>query len=185
MISRARQNGQETDVSVRFEAVGFGELAETFGPGSFEGLLCLGNSLPHLLSPGGRAGALRDFANCLSPQGLLILQNRNFDAVMAARERSMDPASHFEGDQEWVFLRFYEYLPDGLINFNIVTLQRKDRSPWIQSMTTTQLLPLLKDDLLADLEDAGFQKITCFGGLNGTPFDPASSGNLVVTAQKA
>jgi glycine/sarcosine N-methyltransferase len=185
MIERARQNAQETGASIRFETAGFGELAQTFGQESFDSLLCLGNSLPHLLSRAQRIAALSDFANSLVPQGLLIMQNRNFDAVMASRERTMDPVSYFDQDKEWLFLRFYEYLSDGLINFNIVTLYREGRSSWTQTMTTTQLLPLLRNDLLVDLSEAGFINVECFGGLNGNPYDPAASSNLVVTARKA
>lgn len=185
MIERSRSNAQKAGKAIRFETAGFGELAARFGQASFDGLLCLGNSLPHLLSPADRVSALRDFAACLSPQGLLILQNRNFDAVMATREKIMDPASHFDGNKEWLFLRYYEYLANGLIGFNIVTLVREDRLPWTQSVTTTLLLPLLKDDLLADLSIAGFKDISIYGGLDGSPFDLKNSGNLVVTARRA
>ena len=50
MIQKARTNAISTGVQVQFVLVGFGSLAHTFGTGSFDALLCLGNSLPHLLS---------------------------------------------------------------------------------------------------------------------------------------
>ena len=52
MMERARENARQAGVTVRFEAAGFGELAVTFGERCFNALLCLGNSLPHLLSAG-------------------------------------------------------------------------------------------------------------------------------------
>jgi len=185
MIEKARLNAQEAGVTIRLETAGFKEISKTFGMSAFDSVLCLGNSLPHLLTPEDRVSALQDFANSLSPGGLLILQNRNFDAVMASRERIMEPVSYFDKNKEWLFLRFYEYQPDGLISFNILSLYREDRMPWTQSMTTTQLLPLLRDDLLQNLSEAGFLDVICFGGLNGSPFDPKSSGNLVITARRA
>ncbi len=184
MIERAQVNAQRAQLPVRFEVAGFGDLAGRFGESSFDALLCLGNSLPHLPTPEARRTGLRDFARCLEPGGLFILQNRNFDAVMASRERAMEPAAHSEDGKEWVFLRFYNYLPDGLIEFNIVTLFRANDKPWKQAITHTTLLPLLQGDLLADLEETGFTNIQCFGGLNGSPFEPRASGNLVVTARK-
>jgi hypothetical protein len=33
-------------------------------------------------------------------------------------------------DNEWIFLRFYDYELDGLINFNFVTLRRLAGGDW-------------------------------------------------------
>ena len=133
MVARARENAAAAGVSVNFRAAGFGGLARAFAAElPFDALLCLGNSLPHLLSREALAEALADFAACLRPGGLLLLQNRNFDAVMQRRERWMEPQAHQEEGAEWVFLRFYDYEPDGLINFNILTLRREEGQGWQQ-----------------------------------------------------
>ena len=50
MIKIARENARAAGNELRFEAAGFGSLAQTFGAGNFDALLCLGNSLPHLLT---------------------------------------------------------------------------------------------------------------------------------------
>lgn len=189
---------------MRFEVAGFGELALTFGSSTpsaassgrhsltgFDGLLCLGNSLPHLLTPADLRTALEDFDTCLRPGGLLLIQNRNFDAVLARRERWMEPQARQEGETEWLFLRFYDFEPDGTLTFNMVTLQR-DASPapsgasdaWSQQVASTRLRPLLQRDLRAVLAEAGFREIACYGDMQGAPFDPTSSPNLVMTARK-
>ncbi len=184
MIERARANARAEGAQVRFEAVGFGELARTFGEGSFEAVLCLGNSLPHVLSPASLAEAAADFAACLRPEGLLVVQNRNFEAVMRRRERWMEPQAHREGQEEWVFLRFYDFEADGLITFNVVTLRRKEGGGWSQHVAATRLRPLLKDELFEALEKAGFTEIKAYGGMDGEAFDEEKSGNLVVTAKR-
>ena len=123
-----------------FKAAGFGELGAAYSDSTlfpFDGLLCLGNSLPHLLSDADLNNSLQDFAACLRPGGMLLIQNRNFDAVLASRERWMAPQSHREGDTEWIFLRFYDYLPDGLIQFNVMTLQRSANADWQQEISST------------------------------------------------
>ncbi len=185
MVERARQNAASAAVQVRFETAGFGQLAHTFMPHSFGAVLCLGNSLPHLLSSGELAQALADFAGCLSPGGVLLIQNRNFDAVLNQHNRWMEPQSHFEGDAEWVFQRFYDFDPDGLLTFNMVTLKREGHGIWSQKVTSSRLRPILKDDLLSTLESVGFESITAFGNMAGSPFDPEKSGNLVVLARSA
>jgi len=183
MVARARENAAAAGVSANFRAAGFGGLARAFaGELPFDALLCLGNSLPHLLSREALAEALADFAACLRPGGLLLLQNRNFDAVMQRRERWMEPQAHREGGTEWVFLRFYDYEPDGLINFNILTLRREQGQGWQQRVASTRLMPLLHADLVRALAEAGFLSVIAFGGMDGSPFDAQSSGNLVLSA---
>jgi SAM-dependent methyltransferase len=183
MIQRARANAAAAGAPLRFEVAGFGELAQVFGQGAFDALLCLGNSLPHLLAPADLAAALDDFAACLRPGGLLLIQNRNFDAVLAHRERRMEPQAHREGEAEWLFLRFYDFDPDGLLTFNVITLRRGEAGAWAQQLTTTRLRPLRQADLLVALGRAGFVDLACYGDMAGAPFDPATSGNLVVAAQ--
>jgi hypothetical protein len=34
---------------------------------------------------------------------MIIIQNRNFDAVIENRNRWMEPQNHIEGTQEWSF----------------------------------------------------------------------------------
>jgi glycine/sarcosine N-methyltransferase len=211
MIERARANAAAEEVDVRFELAGFGDLAQALGgnvpplegsakgkPSSaqgstyFDAILCLGNSLPHLLTQGELASALVDFAACLRPGGLLMIQNRNFDAVLAQREQGSEPGggrwmplqAHRELGKEWQNLRFYDFEPDGTLIFNVVTLRRGAAGDWDQKVVTTRLWPLTQKELVTALEAAGFEEITCWGNMQGAPFDPGASGNLVATARK-
>jgi SAM-dependent methyltransferase len=184
MVEQARRNAAKAGEQARFEAAGFGALAQTFGEGAFEAVLCLGNSLPHALSAAELRAALADFAACLRPGGLLIVQNRNFDAAMAKRERWMEPQAHQEKSGEWIFVRFYDFDADGLITFNILTLKREGANGWHQQVMATRLRPLLEAEMTAALVAAGFVNIASYGNMNGAPFDAGTSGNLVTTAQR-
>jgi hypothetical protein len=125
-----------------------------------------------------------DFNTCLRPGGLTILQNRNFDAVMAKKERWIGPQSRKDGNKEWLFLRFYDFDADGLITFNIVRLNRKSDAPWTQAVSSVRLFPLVKEHLTQMLEESGFTDLHYYGIMNETAFDPASSENLVAVAWK-
>jgi glycine/sarcosine N-methyltransferase len=186
MIERAKVNAAAAGVGAYFTSAGFGNLAQAFQeqPGfPFDALLCLGNSLPHLLTRPELDAALADFNACLKPGGLLLIQNRNFDAVTTQRQRWMEPQSFRENGREWIFMRFYDFEADGLINFNIATLYREGDGPWAQHVTNSRLRPLLRGELAGSLLSAGFHVITCYGGMDAAPFDPISSGNLVFTAE--
>lgn len=183
MIERAHVNASSAGVQVRFEIVGFGAMAQVFGQHSFEVLLCLGNSLPHLLSLHDLSDALVDFALCLKPGGLLLVQNRNFDAIMLQHDRWMEPQAHSEGGAEWIFQRFYDFDPDGFLSFNMVTLHRMDQGQWSQQVNTSRLRPILKDELISCLTGAGFLSPTLYGNMAGAAFDLESSPNLVILAR--
>jgi hypothetical protein len=75
----------------------------TFRTGSFDALLCLGNSLPHLTGPNDLEAAL-GLCICL-PRRLAAGANRNFDAVMASLNVGWN-RSRTEENKEWLFLRF-------------------------------------------------------------------------------
>lgn len=185
MVEKAKVNAAAAGVTSRFKVAGFGALQRNFADSApYDAVLCLGNSLPHLTNSKDLQVALNDFSNCLRPGGVLLLQNRNFDAVMAQRERWMEPQAHEEEGGEWLFVRFYDFAIDGLIDFNILTLFRPRGGAWQQRVTQTRLYPLKKDELAEALGRAGFTQLEFFGGMNGQPFDPASSGNLIILCRK-
>jgi len=183
MVAKASANATAAGVPVPFTVAGLGELSTRVGTG-LDTVLCLGNSLPHVLDDDGLHDALADFARCLRPGGLLLLQNRNFDAVLTRRERWMEPQSYREGQREWVFLRFYDFEADGTLAFHMLTLQRMSDEPWSQHIHTTRLRPWCYDKLQAALLEASFENVRAYGDLQGHPFDAARSPNLVWTARR-
>ena len=186
MIAESRNNARKAGVDVHFEVAGFGEMKRVLAVGAehepFDALLCLGSSLPHVVAPDQLKQTLSDFADCLTRHGVALIQNRNFDAVLAERDRWMPLQSHEEDDAEWLFVRFYDFRPDGLLAFNVVTLQRWGPGAWHQRFTSTRLWPLTRRELTGGLRVAGFEDITCYGNMEGSPFDRETSPNLVVIA---
>lgn len=189
MIEQARENAAAAGVDVQFSVAGFGAVSEVLGCGSdsgearFDGALCLGNSLPHVLSPDGLAEALDGVAECLKPDGLLLIQNRNFDAVLKEHDRWMGPQYHATDGAEWLFLRIYDFESDGLLTFNVATLRRQNGGPWQQSVTSTKLWPMKQHELKGALTTGDFEEVTFYGDMEGSAFDAASSPNLVATAR--
>jgi glycine/sarcosine N-methyltransferase len=178
MIERARENAAAAGADVAFRVAGLGELG-TFGE-TFDAVLCLGNSLPHLLTATEVAGALVDFATVLRPGGLLVIQNRNFDRVCADRERFMPPQSHRDRDREWLFLRFYDFHQE-TITFNMIRLRRTEQG-WTQDVQSTELRPIFHGELEAALAAAGFDHTAFYGGYDSSAFDPAQSGDQIAVA---
>ena len=95
----------------------------------------------------------------------------------------MEPQSHSEANSEWIFQRFYDFDPDGLLTFHMVTLKRPDQGKWSQTVASSRLRPLLKDELFSSLARAGFESIASYGNMSGDFFNPDASGNLVISAR--
>jgi glycine/sarcosine N-methyltransferase len=182
MIEIAQTNAQSANQDVLFKQAGFGQLFQAFNGQSFDSMICLGNSLPHILDKNKMVEALTDFKAVLRPGGKLIIQNRNFDSVIKDKKRWMDPQTYREGDKTWFFIRFYDFDEDGLITFNILILSSQDGENFDQQVISTRLWPVKKEKMVQLLEQAGFKNIRTYGDLQGSPFLLDSSGNLVITA---
>jgi SAM-dependent methyltransferase len=181
MIERAQQNAAREGASTRFVRAGFGQLAMRISE-CFGGLLCMGNSLPHVSDAQALRETLLDFAAVLRPRGVLIIQQRNFDQVWTERQRFMPLEAHMEDGEEWLFFRFYDFR-EAAITFNMVTVRREEGA-WGYQVESTELWPIFRDHLVEQLESAGFGDIICYGNLRRVPFDPDRSGNLVVVARR-
>jgi len=188
MVRRARANAQAAGVTVDVRLAGFGGLSVLFAPGSFDAMTCLGNSLPHLLTEETLTNALRDMAAVLKPGGTLIIQNRNWDRVLAQRERFMPPEVHRLGEEEWIFWRFYDFSgpKDRLgqpLRFNMVRLHRQGEGPWSAEVSHTRLRAWTGAELLDALKKSGFPLSETYGSYQREPVSP-DSPDLIVLATR-
>lgn len=186
MVQMAQEKARAAGLTVPFAAAGLAELAEIPGLGMFDVVLCLGNSLPHLLSQAELIAALRAVAAVLEPGGLFVTQNLNYDLRWQRQPRWFAAQGGTLNGQEVLVWRFADYdVTAGRIAFH-VALFRKAEAGWQVQVHTTPQRPLFQANLLAALVEAGFGEVRTYAGMTSSPgpFDPASSGDLVVVARK-
>jgi glycine/sarcosine N-methyltransferase len=195
MIAQARLNAEQAGVSIRFEPAGFTELAR-FAPQSFGAVLCLGNSLPHVLTEAEQVASLQAMHDRLQSGGVLVLQNLNYDLRWKNRPRflMLTPAT-LDGRTVLIW-RMADYhdpgarVPGlsepcpapGLITFHIAAIEQEANGKWQAAVTSTLQRPLFAADLTRWLAQVGFQGITLFGGMDGSAFNPDSSPDLIIVA---
>ena len=181
MIEMARENAAKAKTGARFEVADFSQL-DKFSE-TFDAVLCLGNSLPHLLSREALGKALRQMRKKLRRDGLLILHNLNYDMRMVKKPRFFSA----NGNEEALVWRFADYGPE-FITFHTALFERKsegenrEKTSWSAQVNSTLQRPLLEKDLDEALARAGFKEIRHFGGLDGSGFDREKSGDLVIVA---
>ena len=178
MLHRLASHAAELGVNIESVQSTFQDLTTTVHK-KFDAVFCLGNSLAHLLSADELRQSLRNFAALLRPQGILFIQNLNYDRIIAQHER-IQSVKETGGT---TFIRYYDYEKDAL-RFNILKLERHDKAI-DTSINSIVLRPLLKDELLCALAEAGFADAKVFGSISMDEFDVQSSKDTVVLATKA
>ena len=182
MVAITKKNAELAKSDLDVKKVEFGELSNSFIEAQFDVVLCLGNSLPHVLNEDGLAQTLNDFREIIKPGGKLIIQNRNFDKIMSKNDRWMSPQTYKDEEYTNIFIRFYDFDPDGRLTFNLIVLVSQDGENFQQQVISTRLWPMEKDTLVNYVQNSGFKEIRLFGDLSGNEYATEESKNLVITA---
>jgi hypothetical protein len=144
------------------------------------------NSLPHLLDDEALHACLADFAAVLRPEGILVVQNRNYDRLLQERQRFTPVAARTEGEDETLFVRITDFPAapsQETIEFTILTLKKRG-GKWSQSSQSTPLRAIRRATLENALRAAGFKALSAYGSYSMSPFDPQGSSDLILVARR-
>lgn len=140
--------------------------------GRFDAVICLGNSFTHLFNERDRRKALAEFYAALVHNGVLVLDQRNYDSIL---DKGFDSKHMFYycGDQ---VTAAPEHVDEGLCRF---CYSFPDGSKYHLNM-----FPLRKDYTRGLMEDVGFQRIDTFGDFKET-YREADPDFFVHVAEKS
>lgn len=187
MIALARAKAAAEGLDARFVVADLADLPLVFSD-PYDAVLCLGNSLPHLLSQEALVAALRGMAAVLRPGGTLILQNLNYDLRWRTRPRFFAAQGGVLDGVDVLVWRFADYdEARGQIAFHIALFRKGTGRDWDVQVHKTPQRPLFCADLLAALAAAGFGEVQTYGrlALPAGPFVADRSPDLVVVACKS
>lgn len=176
-LARAAASGLAT-----FHEALFGHLSE-LGEPPCDALLCLGNSLPHVLDRDALQATVDDFARLLRPGGRALLHLRNLPLAAAQGERWLPLRAETDADgTEWIFQRLYDFGDDGLVQFHFVVLQRPAAGAWTRRIESTALRAWTAEELREVFAGWGAFEIT--GDLAGGVFEEGRSADLFVRGER-
>jgi SAM-dependent methyltransferase len=150
MINKARANLKANKLEASLEISDFRALNKNFDE-RFDAVICVGNSLPHLLSDEGLALALTEMNALLNENGILILEQRNYDKLLRHKKRFI-PVSFREND---IFFYVLDFHPSEIV-FNIINVNTSNQT--FQAYKTTYN-PLKLDKLQKLLHISDFKII--------------------------
>ncbi|MEN3037953.1 MAG: class I SAM-dependent methyltransferase [Candidatus Kryptonium sp.] len=191
MIEKAKSFGQMFGVSSKFEVLDFSKIKDKYRE-NFDLVLCLGNTLPHLLNERDLLVALRNFYNALKDDGVLILQILNYDKIMETEERIINVRE----TPRKIFVRFYDFEPiiigspslkvfeirKDFLKFNVLIIDKTKNYSY--KLLTTRIRPIKSEDLHKKLNMVGFKEVEVFSNLLKERFNPKESRNVVAIARK-
>ncbi|UGY90739.1 methyltransferase domain-containing protein [Streptomyces gobiensis] len=124
--------------------------------GEYDAIVCLGNSFTHLFSERDRRKALAEFYAMLKHDGVLVLDQRNYDAILDEGYTSKH-TYYYCGEDVAVAP---EYVDDGLCRMRY---KFPDGSVYHLNM-----FPLRKDYTRRLMSEVGFQRIETYGDFQHT-----------------
>lgn len=124
--------------------------------GQYDAIVCLGNSFTHLHSEHDRRKTLAEFYSALTHDGILILDQRNYDAILD-HQKEPEHTYYYCGDN---VRAFPEYVDSGLARFRY---EFPDDSVYHLNM-----FPLRKRYVQRLMKEVGFQSIKTYGDFQET-----------------
>lgn len=124
--------------------------------GRYDAVICLGNSFTHLFDENDRRKTLAEFYSALKHDGILIIDQRNYDSILDEGFSSKH-TYYYAGEN---VKAEPEHIDDGLARFRY---EFPDKSEYHLNM-----FPLRKDYVRNLLGEVGFQKVTTYGDFQET-----------------
>ncbi len=184
MVRYAQRVAREQDVRVRVVRASFAQLPQKAG-GPFDGILCIGNSLPLAGSEPGVRSAVRNFARLLRPGGHLLIQVINFARMRDELRRGgyvRGPHVLRIHGREYVSFKVF-HAAGRQVTLTGVTLW-KEAGAWKQEVFRGRLYPIDAAPLCRWLRAAGFRILKQLGSYAGEPYAAAASPDLILVCRR-
>jgi len=156
MLAKAFENGRQHDMILRTVQADWRWLNRDVH-GKYDAVICLGNSFTHLFSERDRRKALAEFYAALNHDGILILDQRNYDGILDNGFTSKH-TYYYCGDN---VKAEPEHVDDGLARFRYEFASDK-------SVYHLNMFPLRKDYVRGLMRDVGFQSISTYADFQET-----------------
>lgn len=152
MIDQTKANARRLGIKLAgTEVVDWRDLDERFGAASFDAMLCLGNAFTHLFDHDARVDSLSAMYRALRPGGVLVIDHRNYDAMLQ-KGYSSKHKHYYTGDG--VEARPVE-IDEGKVRFEY---SYPDGAKHHLTM-----FPLRRSYMSGLLREMGFDQVTCYG----------------------
>ncbi|WP_346895492.1 methyltransferase domain-containing protein [uncultured Roseibium sp.] len=155
MLAKAFENGQKRGMILKTVQADWRWLNRDI-QGKYDAIICLGNSFTHLHEEKDRRRALAEFYAALKHDGILIIDQRNYDAMLD-HGFSSKHKYYYAGDK---VKAEPDYIDEGLARFKY---SFPDGAEY-----TLNMCPIRKNYMRRLLSEAGFERVRTYGDFQET-----------------
>ena len=159
MLKQARKRFQSHGLKIPTTQCTWEELPHRFKAGSFDIVLCLGNSISHCLSQSSLLASLRGMSAVTAVEGTLVIQLRDWDRLLAEKPRFTIGSAHRQGQRQLIPIYLWDlqklWQPS---NLEVIFLELEGDLVRPRSYTLP-FCPIPSDALLKSIRDAGFTDV--------------------------
>jgi len=165
MVKKAIEYARKENLNIDFKEADFRELEKKFTK-TFDCVLTMGNSIPHLMTDEDIRKALISIYNRINPNGIAIVEMRDYDKMLEEKNRFMPMRiNDIQGGFRYSILYIFDYLPN-TIRFNVVYLiEYLETSEKFMEQDSVELNPIKQVDFIKNLQDVGFVNVDYKDGI--------------------
>jgi SAM-dependent methyltransferase len=125
---------------------------------SFDAVICMDNSLPHLETDEQLGQAARKVYGKLRPGGSFIGSIRDYDRFIVERPTTQGPSFYSDGKRRRIVFQIWDWLDERHYRFHLC-ITRNTESAWQTFHFTSTYRAVLRSELRQILEQAGFTNV--------------------------
>ncbi|MDR2900331.1 MAG: class I SAM-dependent methyltransferase [Treponema sp.] len=167
MIQSAARRNPEPKTHARFFLMDVSDAHKYLPKNSFDIVICLGNTLPHLNSLESIENLITSVHGLLKTGGVFIFQLINYDMILSEHLESLPTIETTRSS----FVRRYTINSEENITFEASVLASKGQTVFTESVS---LYPLKSKDLLKALSASGFTNEMLYSDFDKSPLEESS-----------
>lgn len=156
-IERARAEASKRGLSVRFSVADMVQLS-AFPDASFDAVICMDNSLPHLESDEQLLLAAQQTYSKLRPGGAFLGSIRDYDRALVEKPTIQGPRFYWDDGRRRIVFQIWDWLDERHYRFHLY-ITRSTESGWQTFHFTSTYRAVLRNELQQILEEAGFTNV--------------------------
>ncbi len=177
MLAAARKNSLDYGLDIDFINSNMDKMRCSVDA-EFDLILCMGNTLPHLLSKNDLYSMLTGCRQSLNPGGHLVLNLLNYDGILNAKKRIVG----ISRNKNHEFIRFYDFRKPYVL-FNILEIDWTGEKN-SHKIISTKLYPYTRSELCSALMESGFRDFRIYAGLEFKKYNLRKSKSILITATR-
>jgi glycine/sarcosine N-methyltransferase len=156
-VQRARSEASKRELSVPFSVANMVQLS-AIPKSSFDAVICIDNSLPHLQTDEDLLQAAQQAYGKLRPGGSFIGSIRDYDRLVVERPTTQGPSFYSDDGSRRIVFQIWDWLDERRYRFHLY-ITRNTQSAWQTFHFTSTYRAVLRSELQRILEEAGFINI--------------------------